>query len=205
MRLRLFPQDTRFYDLFTGSAENAVRGAELYLEMVKNFNDPKAAHKKIRECEHTGDEITHDTIRQLNTTFVTPIDREDIYGLATELDDVLDYIEAGADIYNLYRIEKPTQLAIDQAEILTRICRSVAALMTRLRHFRGLDELMIEIHSVENEGDQIYRRAIADLFNGDHKAIDVLKWKEIYDQIEAAVDVCEDVASRVEAIVLKHA
>lgn len=205
MRIRLIPQATRFYDLFVQGADNAVEGARLYLELVERFEDAKASHKLIRDREHRGDEITHETIRQLNTTFVTPIDREDIHALATGLDDVMDFIEAGADMYNLHAIEEPTRFAREQAAILARICEAVAAAMHDLRRFKGLEKYWVEINSIENEGDQVYRRAIADLFKGDHKAMYVLKWKEIYDQIETAIDKCEDVANLLEAIVLKHA
>jgi hypothetical protein len=203
--LRLIPRDTRFYDLFAQSAENAVAGAKLYLKMLEQFDDPKASHRLIREQEHAGDEITHAIIRQVNTTFVTPIDREDIHALATSLDDVMDDIEAASDMLILHRIEAPTQDAREQAQVLVRIAEAVAEAIRDLRRFKGLDKYWLQIKGVEHEGDQIYRRAIAELFNGDHRAMEVLKWKEIYDQVETAIDVCEDVGNLLEAIVLKHA
>jgi hypothetical protein len=205
MRLRLFPRETKFFDLFVAAADNTVEGARAYLEMVRNYTDPKGSHTLIRELEHKGDDLIHETIRSLNQTFVTPIDREDIHGLSTDLDDIMDFIEAGSDIFNLHRIEEPTRFMRDQAAILLRISEAVAAAMRDLRKFKGLEAHWIEINSIENEGDQVYRKAIAELFSGDYKAMEVLKNKEVYDQIEAAIDRCEDVANRLESIVLKHA
>ena len=205
MRLRIFPQETKFFDLFVAAADNAVEGARAYLQMIEHYDDPKSAHKAIRELEHKGDDLTHETIRNLNQTFITPIDREDIHGLSTSLDDITDFIEAGADIFSLHRIEEPAALMLEQAGILVRITEAVAAAMRDLRKFKGLEQHWITINSLENEGDQVYRRAIAELFGGDHKAMDVLKNKEVYDIIESAVDRCEDIANRLESIVLKHA
>lgn len=204
MRLRLFPRQKGFYDLFTRSASNAVEGARIYLDLCQHFIDPKGSARLIREKEHIGDEITHETIRALNTTFVTPIDREDIHGLATSLDDIMDHIEAAADMCNLHHVEAPTSHAIQQAELLVRMCESVASVVDQLRKLKGLENQLLEIHEIENEGDRIYRSAIADLYNGEHKAMDVLKWQTIYDQVERAIDRCEDVANRIEAIMLKH-
>lgn len=205
MRIRLFPRDPAFFDLFTKSAENAVEGAKLYLEMCERYEDPKASHKLIRENEHQGDEYTHEIVRRLNTTFVTPFDREDIHALATGLDDIADFIEAAADNMLLHHIDRPTEHAREQARILVRITEAVVAAVSKLRTFRGLEPHFVEIHGVENEGDQVYRRAVAELFGGDHKALEVLRWKEIYDQAEGAIDACEKVANTLEAIVLKHA
>ena len=205
MRLKLFPRQQGFFDLFVRAAQNTVEGARAYRDMCVDFSDPKSSAKAIRVSEHAGDSITHETVRALNTTFVTPIDREDIHALTTTLDDVMDYIEAAADMYNLHGIEEPTPFARDQAEILVRICEATDRAIVQLRKFKGIDEMLEEIHTIENEGDQVYRKAIADLFNGDHKAMSVLKWKEIYDQVEKAIDRCEVVANLIEAIVLKHA
>ena len=205
MKLRFIPQDRVFFDLFDRSAQNAAEGARLYLAMLERFDDPKGSAKQILDAEHAGDEITHEIIRRLNTTFVTPIDREDIHALATAMDDVMDFIEAAADNFVLHKVEKPTPLSIEQAAVLVRICEAVAEGVTGLRRFKDLDRHLIAIKSIETEGDKIYRRAVAELFSGDYKAIDVLKWKEIYDQVEAAIDAGEDVANYIEAIQLKHA
>ncbi|MFN2613807.1 MAG: DUF47 domain-containing protein [Actinomycetota bacterium] len=205
MRFRLFPQNVGFFDLFTQSAENALKGAHLYLELTERYDDPNGAHKIIRDTEHRGDELTHEIIRSLNTTFVTPIDREDIHALATQLDDIMDFIEAAADLYHLHQIEAPTDTAKEQARILVRICEQVAGCVAELRKFKDLAHYWNDINQIEKEGDQIYRRAVADLFRGDHKALEVLRWKEIYEQTEMAIDACEKVGNILEAIVLKHA
>lgn len=205
MRLRLFPQDPAFFALFNKSADNAVEGAKLYLEMIQKYDEPKVSHKLIREREHRGDELTHEIIRNLNTTFVTPFDREDIHALATGLDDIMDYIEAAADAFILYGIETPTDTARDQAMILVRICETVSDGVRNLKKFKDLERYSAEISAIEHEGDQIYRRAVAALFNGDHKALEVLKWKEIYEQAEHAIDAAEKVSNTLESIVLKHA
>lgn len=205
MRIRLFPRQKGFYELFSRSASNAVEGARLYLEMCTNFHDPKNSAKLIAEKEHIGDEITHETMKALNTTFVTPIDREDIHGLATSLDDIMDHVEAAADMCNLHHIDHPTSHSIEQAQVLVRICESVSSVVDQLRSFKGLENQLIEINEIENEGDRVYRRAIADLYAGDYKAMDVLKWQTIYNEVERAIDRCEDVANRIESICLKHA
>ncbi len=205
MKLRFIPQDRVFFDLFDRSAQNAAEGARLYKAMLETFDDPKGAAKRILDAEHAGDEITHDIIRRLNTTFVTPIDREDIHALATAMDDVMDFIEAAADSFVLHKVEEPTEASKEQADALVRICEAVAEGVAQLRRFKDLDRHLIAIKTIETEGDKIYRRAVAELFGGEYRAIDVLKWKEIYDQVEAAIDAGEDVANYIEAIHLKHA
>ena len=205
MKLRFIPQDRVFFDLFDRSAQNAAEGARLYRAMLEGFDDPKGSAKLILDAEHVGDEITHEIIKRLNTTFVTPIDREDIHALATAMDDVMDFIEAAADNFVLHKVEAPTPESREQAEVLVRICEAVAEGVAGLRRFKDLDRHLIAIKTIESEGDKIYRRAVAELFSGNHKALEVLKWKEIYDEVEAAIDAGEDVANYIEAIQLKHA
>ena len=205
MKIRFFPRDPAFFELFNKSADNAVEGAKLYLDMVQKYEDPKASHKLIREREHRGDELTHEIIRNLNTTFITPFDREDIHALATGLDDIMDFIEAAGDIFILHGIEKPTETAKEQALIIVRITEVVSDGVRNLRKFKDLERYWVEVNSIENEGDQVYRRAVADLFRGNYPALEVLKWKEIYEQAEHAIDACEKVANTLESIVLKHA
>lgn len=205
MKIRLFPQDPAFFVLFNKAADNAVEGAKLYREMVDRFEDPAASHKLIREREHRGDELTHEIVRHLNTTFVTPFDREDIHALASGIDDIMDFIEAAADTIVLHHIEHPTPTSREQAGILVRICEVMSDGVRNLRKFKDLERYWVEINEIENDGDKIYRRAVADLFNGDYKAIEVLKWKEIYEQAEQAIDAAEKVANTIESIVLKHA
>jgi len=205
MRLRVIPRSESFYDLFERAAANLADSAGLLLKLLTDFHDPEAAHAEIRQLEHEGDEITHQIMRALNTTFVTPFDREDIHRLASLIDDILDGIEAVADLLVLHQIEEPLPEMAQQAEVLVRACDQTYQSMARLRRFSGLDQYWVEINRLENEGDRIYRKTVARLFSGDFKAMDVLKWKDLVDQLEAAIDKCEDVANTLESIVLKHA
>ena len=156
------------------------------------------------DIEHEGDELTHEVMRRLNTSFVTPFDREDIQQLASNLDDVLDHIEAAAEFLQLHKIDQPLPQMISLMETLTDASRKTAAAMPSLRKMKDLDQYWIEINRLENEGDRFYRRTIAELFSGDYKAMDVLKWKEIIEQIEQGIDRLEDVANTIETISLKQ-
>ena len=205
MKLRVIPRSESFYDLFERAAANLADSAGLLLKLLTDFHDPEAAHAEIRQREHEGDEITHQIMRALNTTFVTPFDREDIHRLASLIDDILDGIEAVADLLVLHQIEQPLPEMGQQAEVLVRACDQTYQAMAGLRTLSGLDQYWVEINRLENEGDRIYRKTVARLFSGSFKAMDVLKWKDLVDQLEAAIDKCEDVANTLESIVLKHA
>ena len=205
MKLRIIPRNEGFYDLFEKDAANLAETALMLQKHLTDFHDPEAAHAEIRQREHEGDEITHQIIRALNTTFVTPFDREDIHELASGIDDILDLIEAVSDLLVLHHIEQPLPEMRQQAEILTRATEQCYQAMSGLRSFSGLDPYWVEINRLENEGDRVYRQTVARLFSGDYKAMDVLKWKDLVDQLEAAIDGCEDVANTLESIVLKHA
>jgi len=205
MRFRIIPREEGFYDLFEKAAGNLAETARLLLKLMIDFHDPPAAHAEIRQREHEGDEITHQIMRALNTTFVTPFDREDIHRLASGVDDILDGVEAVADLLVLHRIEQPLPEMRQQADILSRSADQCYQAMAGLRSFSGLDQYWVEINRLENEGDRVYRQTVARLFSGDYKAMDVLKWKDLVDQMEAAIDGCEDVANTLESIVLKHA
>jgi hypothetical protein len=201
----VIPRSEGFYDLFERAAANLADTARLLLKLLTDYHDPEAAHAEIRQREHEGDEITHQIMRALNTTFVTPFDREDIHRLASLVDDILDGIEAVADLLVLHQIEQPLPEMRQQAEVLTRAADQTYQAMAGLRSLSGLDQYWVEINRLENEGDRIYRKTVARLFSGEYKAMDVLKWKDLVDQLEAAVDKCEDVANTLESIVLKHA
>jgi predicted phosphate transport protein (TIGR00153 family) len=205
MRLRVIPRSEGFHDLFEKDAANLTETADLLRRLLTDFRDPEGAHAEIRQREHEGDEITHQIIRALNSTFVTPFDREDIHRLASGIDDILDGIEAVADLLVLHRIEEPLPEMQHQAEILARAADQCYQAMARLKGMSGLDPYWVEINRLENEGDRVYRQTVARLFSGDYKAMDVLKWKDLVDQLEAAIDGCEDVANTLESIVLKHA
>jgi predicted phosphate transport protein (TIGR00153 family) len=204
-RFQIIPRNLDFYALFERAAANLAETAELLNKLITDFNDPEAAHAEIRQREHEGDEITHEIMRALNTTFVTPFDREDIHRLASGLDDILDGMEAVSDLLVLHHIEQILPEMKQQAEVLARSADQTHQAMTQLRGFAGLDRFWVEINRLENEGDQVYRKTVAHLFSGEFKAMDVLKWKDLVDQLEAAIDGCEDVANTLESIVLKHA
>ncbi len=205
MRLKFIPRENVFFTQFIQGAENMVEGAQLLKRMVDDFSDPKSSQTAIIDAEHRGDAITYEIINTLNSTFVTPLDREDIHALASGIDDVMDYIEAASDMLVLHNVESPTEGVRAQSDVLLRACEAVLECVRRLRGFKGLEEYYGKVHSIEKEGDRIFRQMVAELFNGHHKAMDVLKWKEIYGQIEAAIDQCEKIADVLEAIVLKNA
>jgi uncharacterized protein len=205
MRLKFIPREKAFFSQFSRAAENLVVGAKLLMRMVDDFSDPKASHIAIVDAEHAGDQITHEIISTLNSTFVTPLDREDIHALTAGLDDVLDYIEAAADMLVLHNVESPTEAVRKQCDVLVRACEAVHECVERLETFKDLEPYWTQIHVIEKEGDKIFRQTVADLFAGHYKAMDVLKWKEIYDEVEAAIDQCEKIADTIESIVLKNA
>jgi uncharacterized protein len=204
-RFRLIPREESFYDLFVQQAEHLVTGSGLLRDLVRNFEDVPAKARRLHDIEHEADEATHEVMRRLNTTFVTPLDREDIHELASSLDDVMDHMDAAADLLVLHKIEKPLPEMQTQADLLARAAETTVGAMKALPQFDRLEEYWVEINRLENEGDRIYRQGIADLFGGDFKAMDVLKWKDIIDELEAAMDEFEDVANTLEGIALKQA
>jgi predicted phosphate transport protein (TIGR00153 family) len=204
MRLRLTPQDTSFYRMFASLADNLVAGADLVAEMFAPTANREALAQRMRELEHACDAATHQIVRHLNETFVTPFDREDIHELAGRLDDVMDYMEAAVDLVVLYSVgELPREIA-SQAEVLQRIAALTASAMPRLKTKKDLSEYWIEVNRLESEADKVYRRLVARLFNGEYDALTVLKLKDIVDQLEYAADAFEKVAHTVETIVVKE-
>jgi predicted phosphate transport protein (TIGR00153 family) len=204
VRLRITPQDQSFFDLFEKLASKVAEGADELLDLLKNYTDLDRRVNKVLDIEHQGDELTHQVIRTLNTSFVTPFDREDIHHLVSSLDDVLDHIEAAAEYLQLHKLENPLPQMVSLTETLTDAARKTADAMPNLRKMKNLEEYWIEINRLENEGDRFYRRTIAELFSGDYRAMDVLKSKDIIEQIEAAIDRLEDVANTIETISLKQ-
>ena len=204
MLLRFRPVDSTFFDLIVQSAENLVGGAALLAEMFSAGSDRKALAKQMRQAEHDCDETTHAIIRRVNTTFVTPFDREDIYRLASALDDVMDFMEEAVDLVNLYEIDELPERVANQVEVLQRSAELTAEAMPRLRAMRGLQEYWIEINRLENEGDKNYRRILAKLFSGAYDALTVMKLKDVIDALEAAIDAFETVANIVEQIAVKE-
>ena len=207
MKLKVSARADEFFDLFTESGSNLASAARLLKDLVDDFDDVELKAKRIQDREHEGDEVTHAIIRRLNTTFITPMDREDIYALASALDDVLDAIEAVSDLFVLHHIAEPLPVMRAQAAVLLRATEHTEE---GLRSLRGMDRdrlepYWIEINTLENEGDMLYRRAVAELFSGDHKAMDVLKWKDVIENLEEAVDHLENVANIIESAVVKYA
>ena len=204
MALRFKPVDTAFYTLLTSSAAQLVDGAALLAEMLGEGNDRKDIAKRMREAEHRADETTHEIVRRVNSTFVTPFDREDIYSLASSLDDVMDFMEEAVDLALLYEVEDlPSELA-DQVEVIQRCAELTAESMPRLQSMKDLEEYWIEINRLENAGDKSYRRILARLFSGSYDALEVLKLKDIVDSLEHAIDAFEKVANVVEQIAVKE-
>jgi predicted phosphate transport protein (TIGR00153 family) len=207
VKLKISQRAEVFFELFARSAENLRETAELLRDLVENYEDIDLKVRRIQDREHEGDEITHEVFRRLNTSFITPMDREDIYRLATALDDVLDAIEGVADLFLLHGIEAPLPVMRQQIDVLIRSAVQTEEALDLLADMDRdrLEPYWIEINSLENEGDQLYRHAVAELFSGDHKAMDVLRWKEVIEGTEEAIDGLENVANIVESIVLKHA
>ncbi len=204
MRFRLTPREDSYYDMFADSANNLVTGARLLVELITDGTNREAIAEKMRACEHAGDEYTHAIMRRLNESFITPFDREDIYRLASSLDDVMDFMEAAADLVVLYKIEELPHDVVGQVEVLERAAELTAEAMPRLRGMKDLSEYWIELNRLENQGDQVYRRLLAELFGGEYDALTVLKLKEVVDQLEAAADAFEHVANTVETIAVKE-
>ncbi len=205
MALRFTPRQNNFYDMFAASAGNLVVGVKLLTELLGSAKEDRPAiSERMKAAEHASDEITHGIMKEVNSSFITPFDREDIYRLASSLDDVMDAMDAAVDLVVLYNIDElPSGLA-DQVEVLERAAEITAAAMPRLRAMRNLAEYWIEINRLENQGDQVYRRMLAKLFGGEYDALTVLKLKEVVDQLEAAADAFENVANTVESIAVKE-
>lgn len=204
-RLRLVPREESFFELFVRQAMNIEVSAQILYDLISEFTDVPARALRLRDLEHEGDEITHEVMRRLNTVFVTPLDHEDIHRLTSTLDDVLDHIEAAADLFVLHKIEVPLPEMKAQADVLVRATRTVREALEILPKYSKLTPYWVEVNRLENEGDRVYRQAVADLFDGDYRTLDVLKWKDIIDELEAATDKLEDASDLLEAIALKHA
>ena len=204
MRFRIRPVESSFYDLFSEAASHLVLGANLLAQMLDEDSDKKAIAEQMREAEHEADETTHKIVRTVNSTFITPFDREDIYRLASSLDDVMDFMEEAVDLLGLYELETLSPEFAPQVEVLQRATQMTADAMPRLRTMKDLEEYWIEINRLENQGDRSYRRIVADLFSGNYKTLEVLKLKDIVDSLEHAIDALESVANTVEQIAVKE-
>jgi uncharacterized protein len=198
------PRDREFFDLFEEAGGNILRATGLLEEMLRDFPERSELARDILICEQDGDRITHDIIQRLNQTFVTPIDREDIYELASALDDVVDYTEEVADYLGLYKIEAPMAQAQELARVLHAGGRQISEAMPRLRGFRDISHYTVEINRLENDGDRIAREAIASLFDNGIDPMVVIRWKDIFERLEEAIDATEHVANILQGIVIKN-
>jgi uncharacterized protein len=203
-RFSLLPRDRTFFDLFIEGGQNAVRAAKLLDEMMHTWPESQNLSREILLAEQEGDRITHDIVRRLNTTFVTPIDREDIYALATQMDDVVDYTEEAADFLGLYKIEAPMEQATALTKVLVASCEQLAMGLENLPSFKDLDKYWIEIHRLENDGDRISRDAVASLFSNGIDPMVVIRWKDMFAVLEEAIDATETAAQIIEGIVIKN-
>ena len=201
----LVPRDRVFFDLFNQAGQNTLRAAQLLQQMLEGWPDEQGLAREILLAEQEGDRITHDIVRRVNSTFVTPLDREDIYSLATQLDDIVDYIEETADFMGLYKIEAPMAQSQAMAKVLVDSCVQLAGALKNLRGFKDLDHYWIEIHRLENDGDRLVRDAVASLFANGIDPMVVIRWKDIFAVLERAIDACETAAHILEGIVIKNA
>jgi len=201
----LAPREREFFDLFEEAGGNVLRAADLLDQMLRAYPERGAGlARDILICEQDGDRITHDIIRRLNQTFVTPIDREDIYELASAVDDIVDYTEEVADYLGLYKIEAPMEQSQRLAYILLQCARQVSEMMPKLRNFEDISHYTVEINRLENDGDRVTREAVASLFDNGIDPMVVIRWKDIYERLEQAIDACESVANILEGIVIKN-
>ncbi len=208
VRLPFIPKEHKFFELFEESAENILKAARELKEMVDTWQFIDSRVAEITELEHHGDTITHQVISLLHRTFVTPFDREDIALLAHTMDDVIDFIHSAADAMFIYKIDKPTERSKELADIIIRgaveIQKAVSGLKRR-SELKNIMEVCVEINRLENMADRVYRAAMAELFENTSDVTQLIKWREIYEHMEAATDRCEDVANVLEGVALKHA
>jgi hypothetical protein len=198
------PKEREFFDLFESAGSNCVRAAELLERMLLHWPDQAELARDVIVCEHEGDRITHDIIQRLNQTFVTPFDREDIIALASGIDDIVDYIEEVADFLGLYRIEAPMEQAQALAAVLAQSCRAICSAMPRLRALDDIREYTAEVNRLENEGDRIQREAIASLFERGIDPMMVIRWKDIFERLEDAIDSTETAINILAGVIIKN-
>ncbi|MDD2671040.1 MAG: DUF47 family protein [Syntrophales bacterium] len=205
--MRIIPKDEKFYDLFEELADKIEEGGKLFHDILEKYEYSEPKLSKLKEIEHEADTITHRTYEKMHKTFLTPLDREDIYALVNKMDSILDMIEAAGIRMHLYKIKKPSREIIELTRVLNEAICGVKKIVYALRHKKNTKQILdtcVEINTLENEGDYILRTTVARLFEEEKDAIELIKWKEICERIEEALDVCEDVSNIVEGIVLKH-
>jgi uncharacterized protein len=203
-KIRLIPQTRGFYILFDRAAQNLVVTAQLLLDLLESYPDRRDLVDRIKDHEHDGDSVTHEIVQLVNKTFVTPIDGEDIYDLATALDDVCDFMDQVADELNLYGVDEVPAEAVEQATVILKAVTKLAEAIARLEGLKDVSQLLVDIHTLEDEGDRIVRDATARLFRDGHDPLVVIRWKDIHEHLEQAVDSCERSAHVLESIYLKN-
>ena len=199
------PNEREYFDLFVRAGANIVRAASLLEEMLASYPDRRELAEVIHDCEHEGDRIVHDVIQRLNHTFVTPFDREDIHELASVLDDIVDFTDEVADYMGVFKIEAPMEQSQQLAVVLVQAAQQVADALTHLRGFKNITRYTLEVHRLENEADRIVRDAVGALFEGGIDPMVVIRWKDIYERLENAIDSTERAAYIIEGIVIKNA
>jgi predicted phosphate transport protein (TIGR00153 family) len=207
MRIKFRPGDDSFYGFFNDAANNLVQGAQILLELVLPDADVADIAERLGDLEHSSDRITHEVYNKINSTFITPFDREDIFRLASNLDDVMDHIEAVGSLVYLYGLTKLPALPREMNElvgVVERQARVTAEAMPRLKTMKDLKDYWVEVNRLENEGDQAYRMLLVRLFSGEYATLDVMKMKEVADELEAACDALEHVANTIEQISVKE-
>jgi predicted phosphate transport protein (TIGR00153 family) len=207
VRFKLRPRDDTFFDYFSRAAANLVRGAELLSELALPGADVQGVSERLADVEHDSDQVTHELYNKINTSFITPFDREDIYRLGSQLDDVMDHNEAVGSLVYLYGLSKLPNLPREMNElidVIDRQARVTAAAMPQLKTMKGLKEYWVECNRLENEGDRAYRMLLVRLFSGEYDALTVLKMKEVADELELATDAFEHVANTIETIAVKE-
>ncbi|MGQ9571998.1 MAG: DUF47 domain-containing protein [Dehalococcoidia bacterium] len=208
MPWRLIPRNYRFYDLFEKGAHNLVVAAEVLVDLMQHFENVAMKTARMKELERVGDDILHEIVGQLHRTFITPLDREDITALAQHMDDVIDYIEGATTAIRIYGIQRSTAAASAVADLIRLQTIQVEKAIPKLRQrsqLRSVLEQCVEIQRLENEADSLFLDAMARLFEEEPSPLEIIKWREIYDQLERATDSCEHVAIVLEGVVLKHA
>ncbi|MBI2855187.1 MAG: DUF47 domain-containing protein [Chloroflexi bacterium] len=207
-RFSFIPREQKFFDLFEQDATNLVKGAHALSDLIEHWDNIEDRVKAIADIEHSGDAITHEIIYNLHRTFVTPLDREDITALANAIDDVMDFIQAASDIMLLYKIQQPTPRAHELAHVILDACQEIERAVPIVRHQGKLRDVLpfcVELNRLENDADEIYRAALSELFSDTKDFAFIIKWREIYEQLESATDRCEDVANVLEGVALKYA
>ena len=206
--MRLFPKTENFFEYFEELADKIEEGGQLFLEMTQKHDYSEAKVAKLKEIEHEADAITHRTYEKMHKTFLTPIDREDIYALVNKMDSIMDVIEATAIRIHLYKVKKSDDQIIKQAKILNEAIQKIKGIIHGLRNMKNSKMILdgcVEINTLENAGDVVLRTIMANLFENEKDAIELIKWKDIFQLLEEGIDVCEDVSNIIEGIVLKHA